>query len=317
MLKPVSRPDGVVWSTSTASTRAPRRAVPDRGLEPLERFGVAFDVDLDAAVGEVPHPAVKAFARGGGLGEEPEADALHASADQVPPRLPHTKRARDYTAPRRGPPPRLWYHRGLLKRFLVGEPIPSHLAHHERLSRVTGLAVLSSDALSSVAYATDFILATLVVGGRGRVRLRDSDQPRHRVAPRHRRLLVPADDSRLPDRRRRLHRRQGEHRPDGGTGRGRVAPGRLHADRLGQHLGRRARHHVGVSRAPRLPRRAVPRVSGDPDGREPAGHPRIGPHLRGADLCLRRQHRGAAGRRRVPLRDDTASCRSTCPRRRS
>ena len=30
-----------------------------------------------------------------------------------------------------------------LKRFLVGKPIPSHLAHHERLSRVTGLAVLS------------------------------------------------------------------------------------------------------------------------------------------------------------------------------
>jgi len=54
-----------------------------------------------------------------------------------------------------------------LKRLLVGSPIPSHLAHHERLSRLTGLAVLSSDALSSVAYATDFILATLVVAGVG------------------------------------------------------------------------------------------------------------------------------------------------------
>src|SRR2546427_11972090 len=52
-----------------------------------------------------------------------------------------------------------------LKRFLLGKPIPSHLAHHERLSRVTGLAVLSSDALSSVAYATDFIVATLIVAG--------------------------------------------------------------------------------------------------------------------------------------------------------
>jgi amino acid transporter len=52
-----------------------------------------------------------------------------------------------------------------IKRLLLGKPIPSHLAHHERLSRVTGLAVLSSDALSSVAYATDFILATLVVSG--------------------------------------------------------------------------------------------------------------------------------------------------------
>jgi amino acid transporter len=53
------------------------------------------------------------------------------------------------------------------KRLLLGQPIPSHLAHHERLSRVTGLAVLSSDALSSVAYATDFILATLLVAGVG------------------------------------------------------------------------------------------------------------------------------------------------------
>jgi len=51
------------------------------------------------------------------------------------------------------------------KRLLLGKPIPSSMAHHERLSRVTGLAVLSSDALSSVAYATDFILTTLVVAG--------------------------------------------------------------------------------------------------------------------------------------------------------
>src|SRR3954471_1201064 len=52
-----------------------------------------------------------------------------------------------------------------LKRLLVGKPIPSHLAHHERLSRVTGLAVLSSDALSSVAYATEEILRVLVLAG--------------------------------------------------------------------------------------------------------------------------------------------------------
>ena len=52
-----------------------------------------------------------------------------------------------------------------LKRLLLGQPIPSHLAHHERLSRITGLAVLSSDALSSVAYATDFIVATLILAG--------------------------------------------------------------------------------------------------------------------------------------------------------
>jgi amino acid transporter len=51
------------------------------------------------------------------------------------------------------------------KRLVVGKPIPSHLAHHERLSRVTGLAVLSSDALSSVAYATEEILRVLILVG--------------------------------------------------------------------------------------------------------------------------------------------------------
>lgn len=53
----------------------------------------------------------------------------------------------------------------MLKRLFVGRPIPSHLAHHERFSRLTGLAVLSSDALSSVAYATEEILRVLLLAG--------------------------------------------------------------------------------------------------------------------------------------------------------
>ncbi len=52
-----------------------------------------------------------------------------------------------------------------VKRLIVGAPIPSHLAHHERFSKVTGLAVLSSDPLSSVAYATEEILRVLTIGG--------------------------------------------------------------------------------------------------------------------------------------------------------
>jgi amino acid transporter len=52
-----------------------------------------------------------------------------------------------------------------IKRFVVGKRIPSSLAHHERLSRFTGLAVLSSDALSSVAYATEEILRVLILVG--------------------------------------------------------------------------------------------------------------------------------------------------------
>ena len=57
------------------------------------------------------------------------------------------------------------------KRLIVGEPIPSHLAHHERLSRFTGLAVLSSDPLSSVAYATEEILRVLILVGVGALTL--------------------------------------------------------------------------------------------------------------------------------------------------
>ena len=54
-----------------------------------------------------------------------------------------------------------------VKRRIVGAPIPSHLAHHERFSKVTGLAVLSSDPLSSVAYATEEILRVLTIAGVG------------------------------------------------------------------------------------------------------------------------------------------------------
>lgn len=49
-----------------------------------------------------------------------------------------------------------------LKRLLIGAPIASHHAQHEKLNVPLGLAVFSSDALSSTAYATDEILLALV-----------------------------------------------------------------------------------------------------------------------------------------------------------
>lgn len=54
---------------------------------------------------------------------------------------------------------------GFLKRFILGQRIPTAHAEHERFSRVTGLAVLSSDCLSSVAYSIEEVLRVLVVGG--------------------------------------------------------------------------------------------------------------------------------------------------------
>lgn len=48
-----------------------------------------------------------------------------------------------------------------IKRLLVGNPLKTEQAAHERLSKKTALAVFSSDALSSTAYATEEILLVL------------------------------------------------------------------------------------------------------------------------------------------------------------
>ena len=52
-----------------------------------------------------------------------------------------------------------------LKRLMFGRPLASDRLDHERLNKKTALAVLSSDAISSVAYATEQTLLVLVVLG--------------------------------------------------------------------------------------------------------------------------------------------------------
>jgi amino acid transporter len=51
------------------------------------------------------------------------------------------------------------------KRVVFGRPLASDRLEHERLNKKTALAVLSSDAISSVAYATEQTLLVLVVIG--------------------------------------------------------------------------------------------------------------------------------------------------------
>ncbi len=53
----------------------------------------------------------------------------------------------------------------LVKRLLVGRPMPLAQARHERLGKAAALAVFASDPLSSVAYATEEILFVLVLAG--------------------------------------------------------------------------------------------------------------------------------------------------------
>src|SRR5881628_2654959 len=52
-----------------------------------------------------------------------------------------------------------------LKRVFLGSPLPTAQSRHERLAKATALAVFASDALSSVAYATEEILLVLVLAG--------------------------------------------------------------------------------------------------------------------------------------------------------
>jgi len=52
-----------------------------------------------------------------------------------------------------------------LKKVFVGSPLATAQARHERLSKKSALAVFASDALSSVAYATEEILLILVLAG--------------------------------------------------------------------------------------------------------------------------------------------------------
>src|SRR5574338_433422 len=53
----------------------------------------------------------------------------------------------------------------ILKRWLVGDPLKTAQARHERLSKTVALAVFSSNAISSVAYATEEILLVLILAG--------------------------------------------------------------------------------------------------------------------------------------------------------
>ena len=53
----------------------------------------------------------------------------------------------------------------VLKRWLVGPALKTAQAAHERLSKRLALAVFSSNALSSIAYATEEILLVLVLAG--------------------------------------------------------------------------------------------------------------------------------------------------------
>lgn len=58
-----------------------------------------------------------------------------------------------------------------LLRVLIGKPLETKEIPHQSISKVVGLAVFASDALSSTAYATEEILVILVLAGTGALAL--------------------------------------------------------------------------------------------------------------------------------------------------
>ena len=176
-----------------------------------------------------------------------------------------------------------------IKRFVVGKPIPSHLAHHERLSRKVGLAVLSSDALSSVAYATEEILRVLILAGAAALSIASP------IALVIAAILAVVVFS---------YRQTIYAYPSGGGAYivasenlgelpALIAAGALLIDYIltvavSIAAGVAALTSAFPSGSPTASSRA--RVRGRADARQPARHPRIGADLRRSDLLLHRHH---------------------------
>src|SRR4051812_30130607 len=77
---------------------------------------------------------------------------------------PGTLRATDVATQPRTSSERAWRS---LRRVLLGAPLSTEVQEEQRLSKLKALAVFSSDALSSSAYATDEILIVLAAAGAG------------------------------------------------------------------------------------------------------------------------------------------------------
>ena len=133
-----------------------------------------------------------------------------------------------------------------IKHLLVGAPLANERLEHEKLSKRTALAVLSSDAISSVAYATQQIILALAVLGAAALQY---VVPISAVIVG---LLVLVGLSyrqtvfAYPGGRRLLHRGPRKPRPTRRTRRRRGPAHRLHPHRRRIDLWRCRRHHFGV-----------------------------------------------------------------------
>ena len=216
----------------------------------------------------------------------------------------------------------------------IGRPLASEEEAGERLSKKKALAIFSSDAISSSAYATQEIIRVLAVAGATALAFSVGVSVAIAVLLAVVAIVVPPGLPGVPERRRRVRGREGEPQP---ARSGLVAAAALLIDyvmtvavstasAIGQIVSVVPSLDAGQDRDRR--RRDLP-----DDGRQPARPARVREHLRDPDLRVPRarpadgraraaQHRDRRGppdrRRRTPRCSTAApSCRSSCCSRRS
>ena len=94
-----------------------------------------------------------------------------------------------------------------VKRLMLGERLATEQQVNERLTKVSALAVLSSDAISSVAYATEASLGVLILAGLHTLQTNLIIAGLYRAAHGGGRNILLANHTRVPARRRLLYRR--------------------------------------------------------------------------------------------------------------
>ena len=136
-----------------------------------------------------------------------------------------------------------------VKRALLGPPLVSDELHGQRLGKPTALAVLSSDVMSSSAYASEEMLRILVPDRRvGGLLDRHADDRRHPGRPRRGDDLLPGRGPLLSQGRRLLRREPRQLRSQPGPDRRRRPAHQLHDHRRRIGGGGSRRHHLGRTR---------------------------------------------------------------------
>ena len=178
-----------------------------------------------------------------------------------------------------------------VKRVLVGRPLATTEMEHQRIPKTIALAVFSSDAISSTAYATEEILFVVATGASSLALGLSVLVPigiavavlLAIVVTSYRQTIFayPSGGGSYVVSRENL----GEN-PS--LDRGRVAARRLHPHRRGVDLRGRRRDRVDprVPRPREAPRAARPRADRVHQPRQPARHQGVRSHVRRADLRL-------------------------------